>query len=83
MKKISLFVSIACVSFSMQAQQDPMFTHYMYNTLSVNPGYAGSREALTITGLHRSQWTNFKGAPTGSKQSAFSDGLQINVGILF
>ena len=26
---------------------------------------------------------NFKGMPSGSKQSAFSDGLQINVGILF
>lgn len=46
-----------------QAQQDPMYTHYMYNTLSINPAYAGSRDALTITALHRSQWVNFKGAP--------------------
>lgn len=45
------------------AQQAPMYTHYMYNTLSVNPAYAGSREALTVTGLHRSQWVDFKGAP--------------------
>ncbi len=45
------------------AQQDPMFTHYMYNTLAVNPGYAGSRDALTVTALHRSQWVDFKGAP--------------------
>ncbi len=48
---------------SMKAQQDPMYTHYMYNTLVINPAYAGSRDALTITGLHRSQWVNFKGAP--------------------
>jgi type IX secretion system PorP/SprF family membrane protein len=48
---------------SLKAQQDPMYTHYMYNTLVINPGYAGSRDALTITGLHRSQWVNFKGAP--------------------
>lgn len=46
-----------------EAQQIPMFTHYMYNTLSVNPAYAGSRDALTITALHRSQWVNFSGAP--------------------
>lgn len=45
------------------AQQDPMYTHYMYNTLSVNPAYAGSREALTATLLHRTQWMNFPGAP--------------------
>lgn len=41
-----------------------MFTHYMFNTLAVNSGYAGSRDALTITGLHRSQWVSFPGAPT-------------------
>lgn len=46
-----------------KAQQDPMYTHYMYNTLVINPAYAGSRDALTITALHRSQWVNFKGAP--------------------
>jgi len=40
-----------------------MFTHYMYNTLSVNPAYAGSRDALTITGLYRNQWVGFDGAP--------------------
>jgi type IX secretion system PorP/SprF family membrane protein len=60
---------IATVVFSLGCltafgQQAPMFTHYMYNTLSVNPAYAGSRDALTVTGLHRSQWVDFKGAPT-------------------
>ncbi|MBL7936187.1 MAG: type IX secretion system membrane protein PorP/SprF [Bacteroidia bacterium] len=48
---------------AIKAQQDAMYTHYMYNTLVINPAYAGSREALTITGLHRSQWVNYKGAP--------------------
>jgi type IX secretion system PorP/SprF family membrane protein len=56
-----LFTSLGTASI---AQQDPMYTHYMYNTLSINPAYAGSRDALTITGLHRSQWVDFKGAPT-------------------
>ena len=51
-------------SLGVFAQQEAMFTHYMYNTLSINPGYAGSRDALTITGLHRSQWVGFNGAPT-------------------
>ena len=41
-----------------------MFSHYMNNTLAVNPAYAGSRDALTITALHRSQWVGFDGAPT-------------------
>ena len=46
------------------AQQLPQFTQYMYNTISINPAYAGSREALSIVGLHRSQWVGFKGGPT-------------------
>ncbi len=46
------------------AQQDPQFTQYMYNTMSVNPGYAGQREVLSITGLHRSQWVGLEGAPS-------------------
>lgn len=50
-------------TFSLHAQQDPMYTHYMYNTLVVNPAYAGSRDALTVTALHRSQWVSFRGAP--------------------
>ncbi len=45
------------------AQQEAMFTHYMFNTLAINPAYAGSRDALTITALHRSQWIGFDGAP--------------------
>lgn len=40
-----------------------MFTHYMYNTLWLNPAYAGTRDAFTITGIHRSQWVGFDGAP--------------------
>lgn len=45
------------------AQQLPQFTQYMYNTISINPAYAGSREALSIVALHRSQWVGFKGGP--------------------
>jgi len=45
------------------AQQDAMFTHYMFNTNAINPAYAGSRGVLSINGLHRSQWVGLDGAP--------------------
>lgn len=64
MKKLLLVVCFAALSFTAFAQQDAMYTHYMYNTLGVNPAYAGSREAVTATLLNRSQWVGFKGAPT-------------------
>ena len=64
MKRI-LTLSLLIISVvALKAQQDAQFTHYAFNTLAVNPGYAGSRDALTITGLHRSQWVGFDGAPT-------------------
>lgn len=66
MKKQLLYIGVilasAC-SFELQAQQDAQFTHYMYNTLSVNPAYAGSRGTLNVTGIHRQQWIGFDGAP--------------------
>ena len=63
LNKITFAVALSITCFSANAQQDAMYTHYMYNTLMVNPGYAGSRDALTVTALHRSQWVDFKGAP--------------------
>ena len=50
----------AVVSF---AQQDAQFTQYMYNTININPAYAGSRGALSIFALHRTQWVGLDGAP--------------------
>ncbi len=49
---------------NLQAQQDPMYTNYMFNTLAVNPAYAGSRDALSATLLSRNQWVGFDGAPS-------------------
>ncbi len=59
---ILLFMLILPVSICF-AQQDAQFTQYMYNTMVVNPAYAGSREMTSITVLHRSQWVGLDGAP--------------------
>lgn len=56
-----VLVSLGCAE--MHAQQDPQYTHYMYNTVNINPAYAGSRGALSIFGLHRTQWVGLEGAP--------------------
>ncbi len=62
---IKLFVGlVATLTVSTTiAQQQSSYAHYAFNTLSVNPAYAGSREVLSITTLFRSQWVGFKGAP--------------------
>lgn len=61
-KHIVLFVSVV-FSLCSYAQQDAQYTQYMYNTVSVNPGYAGSRGHISIAALYRSQWIGLEGAP--------------------
>ena len=56
-----LFVGI--MASGVNSQQDAQYTQYMYNTLSVNPAYAGSRGQLSFAGLYRSQWVGLDGAP--------------------
>ena len=62
-------VLIFALSSVTSAQQLPQFTQYMYNTISVNPAYAGSRETLNMTALHRNQWAGLEGNPTTSTLS--------------
>ncbi len=57
------------------AQQDAQFTQYMYNTININPAYAGSRGVMSIFGLHRTQWMGLDGAPT---TNAFSLNTPLN-----
>lgn len=46
------------------AQQDPQFTHYMYNMSVINPAYATDDEGvINVGGLYRSQWVGAVGAP--------------------
>ncbi|MBO9586917.1 MAG: type IX secretion system membrane protein PorP/SprF [Flavobacterium sp.] len=64
MKKLILvFMFFSIVS---HAQQDAQYTQYMYNTIEVNPAYAGSRGALSVFGLYRTQWIGLDGAPETS-----------------
>lgn len=81
LKKIISIIILTLVSLTIDAQQDPMYTHYMYNTLVVNPGYAGSRDALTVTALHRSQWVEFKGAPITQTLTAHSPLRNEHIGV--
>ncbi|WP_284652629.1 PorP/SprF family type IX secretion system membrane protein [Flavobacterium terrisoli] len=51
------------------AQQDAQYTQYMYNTININPAYAGSRGVMSIFLLHRTQWVGLDGAPTTNTAS--------------
>lgn len=55
---------IAVLSLTGFAQQDPIFSQYMFNPFVVNPAYAGSRDAVSTVLLYRTQWVGMNGAPT-------------------
>lgn len=57
------FSSLLFACTPARAQQDAMYSMYMFNGLSVNPAYAGSREKPVISALYRHQWTGMEGAP--------------------
>lgn len=60
--KVLFFVMLS--AGTLYGQQDAQYTQYMYNTVSVNPAYAGSRGHISVAALHRSQWLGLDGAPT-------------------
>ena len=62
-KYILSLLIIFLVAKASQAQQDAQYTEYMYNTMSINPAYTGTRSAMSIAALHRSQWVGLEGAP--------------------
>ncbi|MDO9255910.1 MAG: type IX secretion system membrane protein PorP/SprF [Bacteroidales bacterium] len=62
MKKL-IFIFVLFTNLAGFAQQDVLFSQYMFNKLLVNPGYAGSREVFSADVVYRNQWTGFEGAP--------------------
>ncbi len=61
---IALTVCFVLLSFVSSAQQRAQFTKYMFNSMVFNPAYAGSKDHMSFSLIHRSQWVGFGGAPT-------------------
>lgn len=63
--KYLTYITIALVATIAHAQQDPQFTHYMYNMSVINPAYATENtDVISLGGLYRAQWVGAEGAPT-------------------
>ncbi len=85
-KMRSRFLLVGFILFSfagVHAQQDPMYTHYLFNTLSINPGYAGSRGVLSLSALSRMQWVGIDGAPLTQTFVAHTPFINYNMGLGF
>ena len=63
MKKLILSAAAVISGFCAFGQQDYQFSQFMFDRLSINPGYAGIDNKICATGIYRNQWTGFDGAP--------------------
>ena len=79
MKKHKIYIILSFLLlasfFQAQAQQDALYSQYMFNTMAINPAYAGSRNVTSATALYRSQWVGIAGAP---ETATFSIDAPIN-----
>ena len=64
MKHKFLFL-IVLLAFAMQtiAQQDPHYSHFMFNQPSYNPAYCGTSGMINGTMIYRDQWMGLTGGP--------------------
>jgi type IX secretion system PorP/SprF family membrane protein len=78
---ILLLVLVMGTISQVNAQYDAMFTQYMNNEMFINPAYAGSKEALCVTALHRQQWVGMDGRPITTTVTAHAPLLANTMGI--
>jgi type IX secretion system PorP/SprF family membrane protein len=61
--RILVLFLAGCWLGTIHAQQDPMFTKYMFSSMLYNPAYAGVKGYMSTTVLQRLQWTGIEGGP--------------------
>ena len=82
-KRIVIFYFLVFWSVTLTAQQEMRFTQYMFNLYQVNSAYAGSREAISLAAIVRTQWTGIDGSPTMQSITATAPILSKNIGLGF
>ncbi len=80
MKKLILII-VLFAGLNGFAQQDALFSQYMFNKLTVNPGYAGSREVLSADMVYRYQWVGIPGSPKTATLSVHAPMRNKHVGV--
>lgn len=84
MKPYLTLIFLLILFKSASSQQDAQYSQYMFNSLVINPAYAGYRETQNIGLLHRDQWTGFDGAPktqTFIADGAFGTDKKVGLGL--
>ena len=81
--RITTGVMLMFCMIETRAQQEPMFTQYIFNETFINPAYTGSREGLSVNMLYRNQWSGINGSPRTQTITAHLPVSKRRVGIGF
>lgn len=81
LKKYTFCFFLGLAYLCANAQQQPQYTQYMYNTLTINPAYTGSLEGIDALLQYRSQWVGIEGAPETQAFTIHSPFFKNRVGL--
>jgi type IX secretion system PorP/SprF family membrane protein len=78
-----MLMGLLCLGIPLigDCQQDPVYTQYLNNLLTIQPAYAGMTGCLNVTGISRAQWIGFAGAPNTNTLTIQGPLRQFNVGL--
>ena len=73
-KKIFFLGLLIATAFCLpaKAQQEPIYSQYMFNGLVINPAYASLDESSSLTVIGRNQWVGIDGAPKTASLSFYT-----------
>lgn len=84
--RISHIVILFLTCSFLYGQQEAQYTQYLDNMQYYNPAYAGSRDMMNVTAIHRQQWVGIDGAPMSSTLSLNTplkyESLGLGIGLL-
>lgn len=83
--RFQLFILFLCAfPLHFYGQLFAISDHYAYNSLAINPAFAGSQGALSTTLTHRRFLSGFEGSPTGMSLSMHApiDNERVGLGFL-
>lgn len=82
----SCVILLMTCTYYAAAQQDAQYSQYMFNSLVINPAYAGYKEVISVDALTRIQWVGVEGAPQTKSividGSFFNDKVGLGISIV-
>lgn len=81
MNRLLTIVFLLVFPIKILGQMLPISDHYLYNSLSINPAFAGSHEALSATISYRNQWVGFTDSPKSRILSVHSPVFHDRLGL--